>query len=358
MKKNWFYLIMLMALVAMPLTSCDSDDDDAPKAQEDKHDPNSDADQEPVTAYNAASYLQGGLVIVNKDGEIIRRVYGKALDESRPDVISVLVADYAAAEELFLGWVAPGKEATQVEGGYDYYLTDEEGTPQGSVSFRAVEGEPGVIARMTVAPDTELKMISEVNFINTDLWPENASQKYEAGKIYNMDAPYLSWTETWNDYEFNKPEITSLPFYCIQGNTNGKQAILVWLSPDADDDQLHPRPHYYWRDALEYLPSEQQAQKVVDFYNNNKTFWIKMLNEMDSKGLGWSAQEWSNATGNCEFMINKTEFLWWDFLLWNEKIYCMDLDLDETGEIDWALVLTSTFNYRYMHIRFCDPYYE
>ena len=78
MKKNWFYLFLLMAIAAMPLTSCDSDDDDAPKAQEDKHDPNSDADQEPVTAYNAASYLQGGLVIVNKDGEIIRRVYGKA----------------------------------------------------------------------------------------------------------------------------------------------------------------------------------------------------------------------------------------------------------------------------------------
>jgi hypothetical protein len=34
------------------------------------------------------------------------------------------------------------------------------------------------------------------------------------------------------------------------------------------------------------------------------------------------------------------------------------LDLDETGEIDWALVFTSTFKYRYMHIRFCDPYYE
>lgn len=357
MKKNWFYLFMLMAITMMPLTSCDKEDEPKPDVEQ-KHDPESDADQEPVTAYNAASYLQGSLVIVNKDNEIIRRVYGKALDESQPDVISVLVADYAAAEELFLGWVAPDKEATKVEGGYDYTLTDEANNAQGSVSFRAVEDEPGVIARMTVAPDSKLKMISEVNFINADLWPENASQKYEAGNVYYMEAPFLSWKETWNDYEFNKPEIASLPFYCIQGNTNGKQAILVWLSPDADDDQLHPKPHYYWRDALEYLPSEKEAKEVVDFYNNNKPFWIKMLNEMDSKGLDWSAQTWPNATGNCEFMINKTEFLWWDFLLYNEKIYCMDLDLDETGEIDWALVLTSTFYYRYMHIRLCDPYYE
>jgi hypothetical protein len=50
--------------------------------------------------------------------------------------------------------------------------------------------------------------------------------------------------------------------------------------------------------------------------------------------------------------------LWWDFLLYNEKIYCMDLDLDEKGKIDWALALTSTFYYRYMHIRLCDPYFE
>ena len=27
MKKNWFYLIMSMVLVAMPLTSCDDDDE-------------------------------------------------------------------------------------------------------------------------------------------------------------------------------------------------------------------------------------------------------------------------------------------------------------------------------------------
>ena len=79
---------------------------------------------------------------------------------------------------------------------------------------------------------------------------------------------------------------------------------------------------------------------------------------MDAKGYEWGAQEWSSATSNCEFMINKTEWLWWDIVLGGDKIYCMDLDLDETGKIDWAIVLTSLFYYRYMHIRLCDPYYE
>ena len=33
MKKNWFYLFLLMAIAVMPLTSCDNDDDE-PKATE------------------------------------------------------------------------------------------------------------------------------------------------------------------------------------------------------------------------------------------------------------------------------------------------------------------------------------
>ena len=31
MKKNWFYLFLLMAIAAMPLTSCDDDDEPNPE---------------------------------------------------------------------------------------------------------------------------------------------------------------------------------------------------------------------------------------------------------------------------------------------------------------------------------------
>ena len=31
MKKNWFYLFMLMAITMMPLTSCDKEDEPKPK---------------------------------------------------------------------------------------------------------------------------------------------------------------------------------------------------------------------------------------------------------------------------------------------------------------------------------------
>ena len=44
MKKNWFYLLLLMAFTVMPLTSCDNDDEPKPEEQ---YDPMSDADQSP-----------------------------------------------------------------------------------------------------------------------------------------------------------------------------------------------------------------------------------------------------------------------------------------------------------------------
>lgn len=287
MKKNLFYLFMLMAVAAMPLTSCEKESQDEEQVEELRI---------PVTTYDALSWLQGSLVVVDENGDILRRIYGNALDESQPDVISIPVVDYTAAEKLFLSWVAPTKEATKVDGGYDYNLTDMTGQEQGSVSFRAIDGEAGVLARMSVAEGTDLKQISEVKFIDNDLWPENAAyEKFEAGKIYYRVGAVLRWTSSgyFSSNTFNGYKTDLLPFYCIQGNTDGQEAILIWISPDYEDDDYvyHPRNKYYLEDAYYYLPTEPQAQKVLNVYNNNKALWNKMLNEMDALGLQWSPQK-------------------------------------------------------------------
>ena len=131
MKKNWIYLFLSMAIVA-PLTSC-SNDDDEPKPVVGQHDPTSDDDQKPIEAYDALEWLQGSLVLVDKNGEVVRRVYGKPLDRSDSTVIYLPVIDPADAEDTFLGWVAPDKGTTQTDSGYDYTLTDPEGNYQGAV---------------------------------------------------------------------------------------------------------------------------------------------------------------------------------------------------------------------------------
>ena len=344
MKKNWFYLFLLVAIVAMPLTSCDKEEVPQPNGEL-KHDPESDADQIEVTSYDALDWLQGNIVVVDDSNVVIRRIYGEPLDESQPTVLSVPVSGLADAEEIFLSWVAPGKEATKVDGGYDYNLTDAKGNAQGSVSFRAVEDEGRVIARMSVADGTELKQISEVNFIDSKLWPENAAyEKFEAGKIYYRVGAVLRWTPGLFSNTFNGYKTDLLPFYCIQGNTDGQEAILIWISPDYEDDDYvyHPRNTYYLNDAYYYLPTEPQAQKVLNVYNNNKALWNKMLNEMDALGLQWSPQE--KGSNVSKFMLQK-----YSRNREVEFIGCLNLD-EPVGEIYQVSVGGLFSYYRYMNI--------
>ena len=348
MKKNLLYFFMLMAAAAMPLTSCEKENQEEEQQEEIRM---------PITSYNGLEWLQGSLVVVDEKGELFRRVYGKSLDESLPDIISVPVSDLSAAERLFHSWVAPGKETMSVEGGYDYSLTDDEGKAQGNVSFRTVEGEAGVVARMSVAPGTDLKHISEVQFIDYKFWPENAAyEKVEAGKIYNIDDYVLSWTEDFFSDDFNTPEKKSLPFYCIQGNTDGKEGILVWLSPDCankGDIRYHHKTSYYAEDEVfKYLATRSETDKVREFYDNNQAFWNKMLKEMDAKGLEWSPQ--SYGTNNSEFIfqsIHEYEF--------GESIGCLNLNESKSEKSHISVGRFPWFDYhRYMHVEIIPPVAE
>ena len=346
---NLFYLLILLAVVAMPLTSCEKETQEEEQQEEIRT---------PITSYDGLSYLQGSLIVVDEKGDLFRRIYGKILDESRPDVISVPVCEFADAVMLFHSWVAPGKETMSVEGGYDYSLTDDEGKAQGSVSFRTVEGEAGVVARMSVAPGTDLKHISEVQFIDYKFWPENAAyEKVEAGKIYNIDDYVLSWTEDSFSDDFNTPELESLPFYCIQGNTDGKEGILVWLSPDCANKgniRYHHKTSYYAEDAaFKYLATESEIDKVREFYDNNQAFWNKMLKEMDAKGLEWSPQ--SVGTNKSEFMFQDKATV----ALFTEGIGCLDLNESKSNEWYLAIGRLPWYSYyRYMHIEIIPPVAE
>ena len=348
MKKSLFYLFMLMAVAAMPLTSCEKESQDEEQVEEIRL---------PITTYDALSWLQGSLVVVDENGDIFRRVYGNAFDESQPDVISVPVADYAAAEELFLGWVAPTKEATKVDGGYDYNLTDMNGQAQGIVSFRAVAGEAGVLARMSVAEGTDLKHISEVNFVNSKFWPENAAyEKVEAGKIYYIEDNVLTWTEDTFSDDFNGAKKESLPFYCIQSNTDGKKGILVWLSPDRANDgkiRYHHKTSYYAEDEVfKYLATISEIDEVRKFYDNNQTFWNNMLKEMDAKGLKWSPQP--EGTNSSEFIYQNKYYY-----RSGEVLECLDLTGSKSDSVGLSIGRWPWFDYyRYMHVELIPPMAE
>lgn len=348
MKKNWFYILLSMTVVAMSLTSCDSDDDDVTKPVINQHDPESDADQVAVTGYNALEWLQSCLAVVDENGEVIRRIYGKPLDESQPTVLSISVSSFADAETIFLGWVAPGKEATKVEGGYDYHLTDADGNDQGSVSLRAVEGEDGVFARMTVAEGTDLKQVSEVKFIHHELWPENAEYPiYRTGEMYELETTHLKWHHLYyhNKYILNAQKSKEI-FYCLQGNIPGQEAILIWMAPDYNAEHTNVTGmDYLDTNALRFLPSVSEAQKVLDIFNKmDKSSWNYMLERMDKLGFQWSAQSGGYTTGDDEFLLNSHS----DGGFWGPLIKCLDLD-SRPGKIT-DVMAGMPMKYRYMQI--------
>lgn len=355
MKKNWIYLFLSMAIVAMPMTSCSNDDDEPKPKEEQQHDPTSDDDQKPIEAYDALEWLQGSLVLVDEKGEVVRRVYGKPLDESQPTVISIPVRNAAAAVQRFLTWVAPDKEPIGIDGGYDYPLTDAQGNAQGSVSFRLLEDKGGVIARMTVEPGTDLKQVTEVNFVDAEAWPENdASEKYTAGKTYWLDAERYLWIQYRDDSDNGEFRLINekLEFYCLQGNDQGyNDAILVWLSPDDSPNwqtvngreqyvMTHTYPINYLHYGLNYrLPHLCELLQVMNFYSSNRSAWNEMLKVMDGKGYQWSAGTGKHATRTSEFVFGG-----------NEGQHLL-LDLDEAVPTLGTVDKYSPNMYRYMHVR-------
>ena len=249
MKKNLFYFIVMMAFLAMPLTSCEKDPQ---KPEEEKqHDPASDADQIEIIGYNGLEWFQNSIVVLDENGKPARRVYGEMLDPSDTTILSVCVSDLKMAEEIFLSWVAPEKDVNKVNGGYDYNLTDYDGSPQGSVAFRNADGKQGILATVSVGANTDLKCFTEINFVSTQAWPENSSnQKYEQGKTYVIRANRLQRQQhpiqsddPDDPYTCMFPLPKDLTFFCIQGNTGGKEAILVHLSPDENAREAHGRPY-------------------------------------------------------------------------------------------------------------------
>ena len=353
MKKNWIYLFLLMAVAVLPLTSCDKDDEPVIENGEEL---NRDDYRITITGYDALEYLQGNIAVVDENGEVLRRIYGKPLDPSQPTIVSVPVKDFADAEKTFLRWVAPDKEVTKVNGGYDYNLTDEEGNAQGSVLFYAVEGEAGVIARMSVAPGTDLKQVSEVNFIDAELWPENDEYpKYIAGNTYEFETICFEWhlIQSTGRYYLSTKKKDRL-YYCIQGNNYGDEAILIWLSPDYNIEHTNVYPiDYVKTKAMQYLPSEADAEKVLKVFNEtDEKEWESMLLKMDKEGGQWSSLSLldGHSTGNAEFMLNSIE----DKGFWGEYIKYLDLD-SNPGDISGWPTGINFWKFRYMCIKVVPP---
>ena len=311
-------LMMMAAMVSFAFISCE-------KNQESKddeigqHDPASDADQIEITGYNGLEWFQNSIVVIDENGKPVRRVYGEMLDPSDTTILSVCVSDLKMAEEIFLSWVAPEKDVNKVNGGYDYNLTDYDGSPQGSVAFRNADGKQGILATVSVGAN---RLQRQQHPIQSD----------------DPDDPYTCMFPLPRD----------LTFFCIQGNTGGKEAILVHLSPDENARDAHGRPfEYISYNAHKQCASLPEAEKVLKYYTEYYQFWEAMIDIMENKGEKWDWHFGLDTTGNEEFILNS-----YNKEAGTIKILALDDKKGKISDVD----LYSTYHYRYMYVRIFPPY--
>jgi hypothetical protein len=298
-------------------------------------------------------------VVVGENDTVVVRVCGEMLEPADTTVLSNAVTDYAMAEDIFLDWIAPMKEqdVEKAEDGYIYNLTDDNGNPQGSVEFRKADGSEGILAKMTVGEGAALKAISEIRFIAKDAWPENAvhNKLYKKGELYGFVVPEFEYktVKLNNGKKEDRLVISShrnREFYCLQGNDNGKEALLVYLSPDVNEITAHFEPKdYAHSNVYKHFASLYHAQKVLDFYNSNHDEWEQMIEFMEARGHKWDWHYGTYTVGNAVFLLNS-------YNKEGKTMKCLDLD-EKIGRVcDVVLHSFWSFEYRYMFVRTEYPY--
>lgn len=191
-------------LSAMALGSCSHDE------------PNISQDEDDIFT-DEVEYLQNKLVVLDDDGNIKERVFGRVLDESTPQTISVGVDDFNEAKEIFASLFSPETEIS------DDSLKAQLTNGKGNAELKQSKGDDGVIGRA----DFEipgLKFVSSMNFVLNSAWPENDNVKgyHTLGSQYQ----YNGWKTKIKLTKGDEPHT----FVCIREYRNGIPALLVGMS--------------------------------------------------------------------------------------------------------------------------------
>jgi hypothetical protein len=242
MKKQLLIVPVAVCMLfgASMVTSCD-------KEKTDEH-----PEVVDVTTFDQLAYLQGVLGEVDSlgnlktytdaDGNVHpQRLYGVALSETTPDVLSVGVTDLAEAKQIFKSLFSPDVKFVESGNNITVTLTNSQGT----VSF-APDDTDGAVAKVTFA--CEIKHVSSLTFLLKSAWSENS-----------------------NGYSpFNNGDVTELgsiegmkKWLCIRSASAGQNGILIFLS----------EKDYSGADHRGDAPSAGTAKEVSNILKNNWSYY-------------------------------------------------------------------------------------
>lgn len=227
-------------------------------------------------------YLQNNLVVLDDNGGIKERAYGRVLDESKPETVYVGVENFEEAKEIFASLFAD--ETSITEDGCQAKLA----TRAGSAKLKADTGRDGLIAIANF--DIEgLKHVNTIRFILNSAWPDNYDQNtyHVLGEQYM----YNGWKVSKNGIlgGIRKPDMNHT-FVCIRECRNGVPALLVGFSNYAHDIGGRVAPKEY-----EKQTSKKQFEEICSILKGNWVYFKMAFNNNGTNLLNENDYFWINA---------------------------------------------------------------
>ncbi len=207
--KRLKFLLLPLAMGLVALTSCSSDD---------YGNKQSEAESGDVTSFDQVKFLQNNIVEIDSLGNMVQRVNGIPLNNADTTVLSIKVADVAAAKKMFESWLSPDTKTELISPStvdVKAALKDEDGNIKETVYFKTVT-DGNDIAEMTFAGSGVFKHFSKVKFVTA--WP---------GLFTEGRSPYtVGQTELFEAHGKKTPQ----KWVCIKEAKDGVAGMMMYIS--------------------------------------------------------------------------------------------------------------------------------
>lgn len=261
--KQILYTLAALSLFSLAATSCSDNKGDEPSIPD------------AITNGAELDFLQNRLCILDEAGNIKERVYGRVLDESEPQTVSVGVDDFDEARDIFSSLFS---SETHIS---DDGLLAQFSSGRGHAQLAMTDGTDGVIARADFAVDG-LKFVSSMHFVLNSAWPENEAIKgfHTLGVQYQ----YSGWSE--NNPGGKDDELH--PFVCIREYKNGIPALLVGAS-----NKKYP----FHKITTERSVRMNEVKEIREILMSNWTYFKAVFNDNGKSLLDENKTFWISNAG-------------------------------------------------------------
>lgn len=229
------------------------------------------------TFFDEVAYLQNNLAVPDGEGNIKERVFGRPLDESNPQAVSVGVDNFDEAREIFAVLFSPATKIS--DDGLSAHFT----TVKGNAELKRINADNGIIARADFNVGG-LKFVSSMNFVLNSAWPENDNSKgfHTLGVQYQ----YCGWKD---NHKWIAKDDHMHTFVCIREYKNGIPALLVGIS-----NQEYHKPSLL---KEELYVTMKDVNTVHQILISNWSYFKAIFNNNDKNLLDENSYYWINKKG-------------------------------------------------------------